>query len=148
MPRPLDEIDLRILEELRINSRISHAKLGEIVRLSRNATRQRIERLERDGYIRGYTIKEGVTGGPSRVRATLLVYRENRMRDNDVIATLNRIPEVIHCDVVTGELDLIVFVEAETQDRVREIWQRLASLPGVRDITTAMALRTVIDRHP
>jgi DNA-binding Lrp family transcriptional regulator len=147
MRHALDEIDARILEELRINARISHAKLGEIVRLSRNATRQRIERLERDGHICGYTIRESVTGGSNGVRATMLVYRENRMRDNDVIAALERIPEVTQCDVVAGELDLIVYLEAETQERIREVWRKLASLPGVRDITTAMALRTVIDRR-
>lgn len=51
--RDLDPIDQRILAELRTNARISHAQLGEIVRLSRTAVRQRIERLERDGRIRG-----------------------------------------------------------------------------------------------
>lgn len=87
MPRaPHDDIDARIMAELRQNARISLARLGERVLLSRNAVRQRIERLERDGYIQGYTIKETTGGDGPRVSAVLLVYREDRMRGSDVIA--------------------------------------------------------------
>ena len=55
MKRILDPLDERILAELTANARIAHAELGLKVNLSRNAVRQRIERLERDGAIQGYT---------------------------------------------------------------------------------------------
>lgn len=144
--RNLDPIDTRILAELRANARISHARLGELVQLSRNAVRQRIERLERDGFIRGYTILEGLSDPAVRVSATLLVYRVDRMRGADVIVALRTIPEVVQCDVVAGELDLVVRVEASSPVRIQQIWKQVADLPGVRDITTAMSLSTVIDR--
>ena len=147
-PRTLDEIDLRILEELRVNARTSHAQLGEVVRLSRNAVRQRIERLERDGRILGYTIVETVPDRAARVSATLLIDRVDRMRGADVITVLRTIPEIVRCDVVAGELDLIARIEAPDPGRIQEIWRQVAQLPGVRDITTAMALSTVIDRDP
>ncbi len=143
--RQLDMIDERILIELRANARVSHAQLGEIVRLSRNAVRQRIERLERDGHILGYTIQEKELGAPN-VSATMLVYRQDRMRGADVLAALQQIPEVVQCDVVAGELDLVVRVEAASPERIQEVWTKVADLPGVRDITTAMSLRTVIAR--
>ncbi|RXZ70290.1 Lrp/AsnC family transcriptional regulator [Agromyces albus] len=143
--RQLDAIDERILVELRTNGRVSHAQLGEIVRLSRNAVRQRIERLERDGRILGYTIREKELGSPT-LSATMLVYRQDRMRGADVLAALQQIPEVVECDVVAGELDLVVRVEAFSPERIQEVWTAVAVLPGVRDITTAMSLRTVIAR--
>ena len=43
----LDQIDQRILAELTKNARMSHAELATKVLLSRNAVRQRIERMER-----------------------------------------------------------------------------------------------------
>lgn len=144
---PLDPIDSRILAELRENSRISHAQLGEKVLLSRNAVRQRIERLERDGYILGYTIKERRLDGEKPVSAILLVYRHDRMRGSDVIAGLRALPEVVTCDVVSGELDLVVRVEAPNADRIREVWRLVSEMPGVKDITTAVSLTTVIDRR-
>ena len=144
---PPDAIDTTILAELRANARSSHAQLGEKVLLSRNAVRARIERLERDGYIRGYTIKEAVLEGERPVSAILLVYRAYRMRGGDVLAGLRALPEVVTCDVVSGELDLVVRVEARDADRIREIWQLVSELPGVRDMTTAFSLSTVIDRR-
>ncbi|MCX8453675.1 Lrp/AsnC family transcriptional regulator [Paenarthrobacter ureafaciens] len=143
---PTDNIDGQILAELRQNARISLARLGERVLLSRNAVRQRIERLERDGFIRGYTIREAVDGDRPRVSAVMLVYRQDRMRGSEVIAGLRAIPEVVICDVVSGELDLVVRVEATDAGRIQQIWEQVSAFPGVRDITTALSLSTVIDR--
>ncbi|TNM61972.1 Lrp/AsnC family transcriptional regulator [Streptomyces sp. NP160] len=145
----MDDIDLRLLTELRANARASHARLEELVRLSRNAVRQRIDRLERTGHISGYTITEGSgTAGAaaSAVSATLLIDRVDRMRGAEVLAVLRSIPEVVRCEVVAGELDLLVRVEAAHPSRVQEIWTQLAALAGVRDITTAMTLSRVIDK--
>lgn len=146
--REPDDIDRKILAELRVNARINHSQLGAIVRLSRNAVRLRTERLERDGWIRGYTIMEPAPEPSPRVSATMLVYRSDRMRGTDVIMTLRSIPEVVQCDVVAGELDLIVRVEAADPERIREVWRQMAELPGVRDITTALSLQTPIEKRP
>ncbi|MFC8038064.1 Lrp/AsnC family transcriptional regulator [Paenarthrobacter sp. NPDC057355] len=145
---PRDGIDEQILAELRRNARISLAQLGGKVLLSRNAVRQRIERMERDGYITGYTITETASDGAATVNAVLLIQRHDRMRGSDVIAGLRAIPEIATCDVVSGELDLIVRVEAPDAGRIREIWREVSEFPGVRDITTALSLSTVIDRQP
>ncbi|WP_231443638.1 Lrp/AsnC family transcriptional regulator [Brevibacterium zhoupengii] len=144
--RQLDAIDLRILSALRRNARLSHSSLGDEVNLSRNAVRQRIERLERDGHISGYTIVEKVEESSTSVMALLLIDRNDRMRGGEVVEILRSIPEIVRCDVVAGELDLVAHVEAAETARVSEIWQLLAKHPGVRDITTAMSLTTVIDR--
>lgn len=140
----LDSIDQAILRELRADARMSHAEIGTRVRLSRNAVRQRIARLERDGFIGGYTIVERRAGADAQ--ATLLISRVDRLRGGEVLAALQQISEVVRCDIVSGDLDLVVQVEAETSQRIREIWESLAQLDGVRDITTALSLRTPIDR--
>ena len=143
----LDRSDERILAELTRNARIPHAELAEKVNLSRNAVRQRIERLERDGLIQGYTIVAGEgTPRTSAIAAMMFVYRHDRMRGGDVIQALKRVPEVVSCDVMSGEFDLVVRVEASATDRIREIWQDVAALPGVRDTLTAFALSSMIKR--
>jgi Lrp/AsnC family leucine-responsive transcriptional regulator len=149
MNRPLDSLDEQILRELRSNARIPLATLGERVLLSRNAVRQRIERLERDGFIQGYTIVEQARDRGSVISANLMVYRVDRMRGADVIAALRLIPEVVLCDVLSGDVDLLVRVEAGSVERVQAIWQQVAQHPGVKDITTALTLSTEIRRlHP
>ncbi|ACI58275.1 transcriptional regulator, AsnC family (plasmid) [Rhizobium leguminosarum bv. trifolii WSM2304] len=143
--KSLDRIDEQLLAELKANSRISHADLSSKINLSRNAVRVRIERLERDGYIKGYTI---ITGdgevNQNLTTALMFVYRQDRMRGGDVLAALRKIPEVVACDVMTGDFDLLVRVEAEKADRIRQIWQQIAEMAGVRDTLTAFALSSVI----
>jgi len=141
----LDRTDAQILAELKANGRISHAELSTKVNLSRNAVRVRIEHLEREGFIRGYTIIPGDGGdGRQLTTALIFVYRHDRMKGGDVIQALRRIPEVVACDVMTGDFDLLVRVESGEADRIRQIWQEIAGLPGVRDTLTAFALSSVI----
>lgn len=143
----LDRTDEQILSELKANARISHAELSAKVNLSRNAVRVRIERLEREGFIKGYTIVSGEGGSKQHVTTALMfVYRHDRMRGGDVIQALRKIPEVIACDIMTGDFDLLVRVESPEADRIRQIWQQIAELPGVRDTLTAFALSSVIRR--
>ena len=142
----LDQIDQRILAELTKNARMSHAELATKVLLSRNAVRQRIERMERQGYIQGYTIVAGPPGGQGLVSAFLMVYRKDRVRGSDVITVLRSIPEVVLCDVVSGDFDLLVRVEARSLERVQEIWEQIAAIPGVTDTVTAMTLSSFIRR--
>jgi Lrp/AsnC family leucine-responsive transcriptional regulator len=141
----LDRTDEQILIELKANARISHADLSAKVNLSRNAVRVRIERLEREGFIKGYTILTGDGGNsPNVTTALIFVYRHDRMRGGEVIQALRKIPEVVACDVMTGDFDLLVRVESHEADRIRQIWQLIAEMPGVRDTLTAFALSSII----
>ncbi|WP_426300862.1 Lrp/AsnC family transcriptional regulator [Arthrobacter sp. R-11] len=141
----LDQIDQRILEELTRNARISHAELAAKVLLSRNAVRQRIDRMERHGQIQGYTVVSG-SPGQAPVTAYLMIYRKDRVRGSDVVAALQAIPEVVLCDVVSGDFDLIVRLESRSLERIQEIWERIAALPGVKDTVTAMSLSSYVSR--
>ncbi|MEV4734635.1 Lrp/AsnC family transcriptional regulator [Saccharopolyspora sp. NPDC049426] len=143
----MDAIDEKILSELSRNARTSHAELGHRVLLSRNAVRQRIDRLERKGYIRGYTIvrdEDSDTG--DFVSALVLVYRQDRMRGGEVLAALRRIPEVVICEVLSGDFDLMVRLEAQSLERIRGIWEDIAQMPGVSNTVTGFGLSRVINR--
>lgn len=142
----LDAIDEKIIAELTRNARLSHAELGQRVLLSRNAVRQRIERLERQGHIRGYTLVRGGPDDEELVSALVLVYRKDRLRGGEVLAALKRIPEVVICDVLSGEFDLMVRIEARSLERVQGIWEQIAQMPGVRDTVTALTLSRVVSR--
>lgn len=142
----LDDIDQQLLAALTADARMPMVTLAGQVHLSRNAVRQRIERMERDGVIAGYTVVRGTASRP-RVTAMVMVYRVDRMRDDRVIAALRGIPEVTGCDVLSGAYDLFVTVEADSMDRVGQIWEQIAALPGVADTVTAVSLSRAIDRR-
>ncbi|MGN6221422.1 MAG: Lrp/AsnC family transcriptional regulator [Microbacterium sp.] len=142
----LDDIDQQLLAALTADARMPMVSLAGKVHLSRNAVRQRIERMERDGVIAGYTVVRGTASRP-RVTAMVMVYRVDRMRDDRVIGALRGIPEVTRCDVLSGAYDLFVTVEADSMDRVGQIWEQIAALPGVADTVTAVSLSRAIDRR-
>ncbi|WP_442574815.1 Lrp/AsnC family transcriptional regulator [Microbacterium sp. F51-2R] len=141
----LDEIDHRILAELTADARVPLVTLATRVHLSRNAVKQRMERMERDGVIDGYTLRRG-SGSARRMTAVVLVYRADRMRGGGVITELARIPEVVRCDILSGQFDLLVTVVADSMDRIGEIWEQIAALPGVADTVTSVSLSRPIDR--
>jgi DNA-binding Lrp family transcriptional regulator len=142
----MDSVDEKIIAELTRNARISHSELAGRVLLSRNAVRQRIERLERQGHIAGYTIVRTGESTGDVVSALVLVYRQDRMRGGDVLAALKRIPEVVICEVLSGDFDIMVRLEAATLQRLRDIWEDIAAMPGVRDTVTALTLSSVVNR--
>ena len=143
----MDAIDQKIVAELTRNARVPYAELASKVLLSRNAVRQRIERLERQGHIAGYTIVRAGAETGDVVSALVLVYRKDRMRGGDVLAAITRIPEVVICEILSGDFDIMVRLEAASLERIRAIWEEIARMPGVRDTVTALTLSSVVNRR-
>lgn len=141
----LDDIDREILAVLTADARVPLVAIAARVHLSRNAVKQRMERMERDGVIAGYTVVPGAAAARG-VTAIVMVYRSDRMRDDRVIATLRGIPEVVRCDVLSGEYDLFVTLHAATMGRIGQIWEQVAAIPGVANTVTAVSLTRAIDR--
>ncbi|WP_027906823.1 Lrp/AsnC family transcriptional regulator [Pseudomonas taiwanensis] len=145
MKRSLDPQDERILAELTANAKMAHAELGTKVNLSRNAVRQRIERMERDGVIQGYTVRVGEGLKPSApISAIIFVYRHDRMRGDDVVRGMKGIPEVTMCEVMSGEFDLMVRIEAAHPERIHTVWKLIAAMPGVENTMTTFVLNKLI----
>ncbi len=141
----LDDIDRRILAELTADARIPLVALAARVHLSRNAVKQRMDRMERDGVIEGYSLVRG-SGRGRPITAFVMVYRTDRMRGAHVVTELTRIPEVTLCDVLSGEFDLLVTIEADSMERVGQIWEQIAAMNGVSNTVTSLSLARVIDR--
>jgi Lrp/AsnC family transcriptional regulator, leucine-responsive regulatory protein len=139
--RTLDRIDEKILLRLTENARLSHNEIASSVSLSRNAVRLRIERLERDGFIRGYTLMStAAMSGEEVIRALIFVYRRDRMRSAEVIKHVRSIQDVVVCDVMSGELDLVLHIEASSASRIHQIWTEISALPEVLNTVTSFVL--------
>jgi Lrp/AsnC family transcriptional regulator, leucine-responsive regulatory protein len=141
LKRTLDRIDEKILIRLTENARLSHNEIANSVNLSRNAVRTRIERLERDGFISGYTLKpSAVACGEEIIRALVFVYRKDRMRDVEVLKHVRSVREVVSCDVMSGEMDLVLHIEASSASRIHQIWSEISAFPEVSNTVTSFVL--------
>lgn len=142
----LDATDKRILMALQKSGRMSNADLSEKANLSPSACHRRVQRLEAEGYIRDYValLDARKMGVPS----TIFVEITLRAQADDVLdafeKSVARIPDVLECHLMAGSADYLLKVVAEdTEDFARIHRQYLARLPGVAQMQSSFALRTV-----
>lgn len=143
--RDLDAKDREILEIVSKEARIALKTLAGRIGLSRSATSERLTGLERSGVIRGYRADIGEIDA-NVIRAILLVSLR-RTPAHDLLDVLARNLQVKRVSSVTGQLDLIVELEARSIDDLNRVRDLVASNETVDDITTAVVLRRDIDRE-
>ena len=142
----LDTTDTKILAALQVRGRMSNAELSEKVNLSPSACHRRVQRLEADGYIRDYVAL--LDARKLGVATTVFVEITLQGQADEVLEAfekgVSRIPNVLECHLMAGTADYILKVVAEnTEDFARIHRQHLSRLPGVAQMQSSFALRTV-----
>ena len=142
----IDATDARILTVLQRRGRITNAELAEEIRLSASACHRRVQRLETEGIIRDYV----ALPDPKKLGRPTVVFVEITLsgQADEVLDAFERevarIPDVLECHLMAGTADYILKVVAEdTEDFARIHRQYLARLPGVAQMQSSFALRTV-----
>ncbi len=143
----LDTTDQRLLGILQRRGRITNAELSDEANLSASACHRRVQRLERLGIIRGYValLDSRKMGRPTTVYVEITLSGQT----DDVLDAFEkavaRIPDVLECHLMAGTADyLLKIVAADTDDFARIHRQFLARLPGVAQMHSSFALRTVV----
>ncbi len=142
----LDRTDRRILQHLQEDGRQSNLKLAEAVSLSPTAVLARVQRLTREGYIRGYEARLD----PALLGAGMLVFVEvllDRTTPNVFEAFRAAVqvhPEILECHMVAGGFDYLVKTRVADMEAYRHfagtvLWQ----LPGVRETRTYAVMEEV-----
>jgi len=142
----LDTIDRKLLAALQKQGRMSNAELSEQVNLSPSACHRRVQRLETDGYIRNYValLDARKLGVPSTVFVEITLQGQADEVLDAFEKSVARIPAVLECHLMAGSADYLLKVVAEdTEDFARIHRQYLARLPGVGQMQSSFALRTV-----
>lgn len=142
----LDATDRRILTALQKRGRMSNAELSEVVHLSASACHRRVARLEAEGFIRDYValVDARKIGVPTTVFVEITLQGQADEVLDAFEKAVARIPDVLECHLMAGSADYILKVVAEdTEDFARIHRQHLARLPGVAQMQSSFALRTV-----
>ena len=116
----LDEINIRLLEELRADPRVTMAELGRRIGMSSPAVTERVRRMEESGIIGGYSI----TINPAPLGLPIALYIRIRPHAGNLaqIADLARsIPEVVECHRITGEDCFLMKVHIPAMDQLDRI---------------------------
>ena len=142
----LDRTDLALLAVLQDQGRIPNAELAERVKLSPSACLRRVQRLERDGVIAGYSARVD----PARVGLGLQAFVRVQLarHDADTVATFSakvqEWDEVIACHALTGDMDYLLQVAVEDLEHFsRLLLDRLLNDTSVADVNSSFVLRAV-----
>lgn len=142
----LDSTDRRILAALQKRGRMSNSDLADAVNMSASACHRRVQMLEKSGVIRDYV----ALLDPRKLDRQTTVFVEITLsgQTDDVLAGFERavalIPDVLECHLMAGTADYLLKVVAkDTEDFARIHRKHLATLPGVAQMQSSFALRTV-----
>ena len=141
----MDDSDKRLLAALRENARLPVAELGRRLGLSRTTVQSRIERLERQGVIVGYSARLSPEHERGAVRAHVMItVRPKEARA--VEAALRVISEVSVLQSVSGPFDMVAQVVADSTARMDDVVDAIGALDGVERTTSSIVLSTKFDR--
>src|SRR5436305_14486076 len=142
----MDETDRTIVALLRENSRRSYQDIGQRVHLSAPAVKRRVDRLEQEGVIRGYTtvIDPHVFGW--HAEAFVDLYCEGRMPGEAIKRAVAREPGVVAAHTVAGEASAHLHLMAQDTKDLESALERIRATDGVTRTVTEVVLSTLFQR--
>jgi DNA-binding Lrp family transcriptional regulator len=141
----MDDIDRRLIEALRADARAPAARLARGLGLSRTTVQSRLERLERQGVITGYTLRLSETHERGQIHAYVLMTVSHK-HSAQVFGAIRRLAAVRRLQSVSGPFDLIAEVVTPTVAEMDQMIDALGALDGVERTTSTIVLSTKIDR--
>ena len=142
---PKDDTDARLIDLLRANARMPIAVLARRLGVARSTVQGRLERLERSGLIRGYTVQLAPAVGARQVQAHAMIAVEPQQQAL-VERTLRAMPAVTTLLTVSGSYDLIAMLAAESTEALDAALDELRECPGVKSTTTSVVLSKRFER--
>jgi len=137
----LDELDFAILAELESNARITVSELARCLGHPNSTIRDRIQRLEEDEVIRGYTAIIDPQKLGLGIKAVIKVTRSHNVSLEDALYAPARLLEVTNVQTLTGDTDELITVYARDVDDLKDIiYNKVGSLPGLTGLSTGIVL--------
>jgi DNA-binding Lrp family transcriptional regulator len=142
----MDETDRRIVALLRENARRSFQDIGQHVHLSAPAVKRRIDRLERDGVILGYTAAVDASAFGWQAEAFVDLYCEGRMPAESIKRAVEGEAGVVSAHTVAGEASALLHVMARDTQDLELCLERIRATDGISRTVTEVVLSTLFER--
>ena len=146
MPDKLDVYERKILRVLQDDASLPTAAVAEAVGLSASPCWRRIDRLEREGFIkrRVAIIERKKVGLNAQIFAQVKLNAHGRANLDEFAAAIRIFPEVLECHVLMGSVDFMLrIVAADIEAYESFFFEKLSRLPGVQEINSTVALSEI-----
>ena len=150
MSERLDEKDLEILAELQRNGRQTNKELSATVHLSTTPTFERVKRLEREGYIRGYTAL--LDAEKLQVGFVAFCYLKMKQHTYDnamqIIEAVQRIPEIVECYNISGDYYFLLKIYTRDMKAYQKFLLRiLGEIDCIGSLNSSFVLSEIKNNH-
>ena len=144
----LDSIDLKILQVISHDARVTVTQLSEQVGLSKTPCHSRLKRLEREGYILGYR----ALLDPVKLGLDHIAFVEVKLADTratalgEFNAAVRKLAQIEQCHMIAGGFDYLLKVRTRNISEYRILLgEVLSQLPRVTQTSTYVAMEAVKD---
>lgn len=146
----LDAIDVKILNVLQGDGRLSNVELAERVHLSPSPCLRRVRLLEEAGIITAYRtqLNPASLGLGMTVFVDLKLIHHNDAASDEFESAIERLSAVINCYLVSGSADYRLEVMVKDLQGYEVVLRQLQSLPHVKDIQSNFVIRMVKANSP
>lgn len=141
----LDKTDLKILQVLQDNGRLTNVELAERVALSPSPCLRRLKQLEESGIIRCYA----ALLNPCQIALGLQAFirvrvNKNKKSRDEFNRAVQRWPQVLNCFALTGESDYILQAFFSDMNAFSHfVLETLLATPGVEDAKSSFVLKEI-----
>lgn len=134
----MDELDKRLISELRVNGRASVPELAQLLGVARATAQKRLDRLIANGDIKGFTVRLRDDVGKDFIRAFIMIEVEGSPKAT--ISAVKRLPGIKALSNTNGIWDMIAEIEVSTMLQLNELISTVRAISGVAKSETYIML--------
>jgi DNA-binding Lrp family transcriptional regulator len=135
----IDDLDARLIAALREQPRVGLLEISRRLGVARGTVQSRLAKLEARGVVTGYGPEVDPAAMGYGISAFMLV-ELTQGRLDEAVEALERLPELIEADAVSGPQDLICRVVARDTEHLQELVNELLATPAIRRCTSYIVL--------
>lgn len=139
----MDIIDVKILEVLQLNSRVSISELSKKVNLSLSAVSERLKKLESSNVIEKYTVILNSHSLDKELSVIMNISLENPHHTSEFLNFIRTEDEILECHYVTGEYDYVLKITTRNTVTLESMMNRIKSMSGIKRTQTNVILSSV-----
>jgi Lrp/AsnC family transcriptional regulator, leucine-responsive regulatory protein len=143
----LDEVNLRILQLLQHNARMTVAEMAQRLGRSESTIRERIQALEGDGFLQGYQAR--VDWGRVGLPAVAVIRGSCELsKVSEVARQLSAMPHVTQALLLTGPRPIMAILAVRDVQHLHSLLVEHISVGPLTNVEAELALETIIDSRP
>ncbi|MBR2098329.1 MAG: Lrp/AsnC family transcriptional regulator [Firmicutes bacterium] len=143
----LDTIDVRILEVLQENARVSISELSKQVNLSLSAVSERLKKLENSNIIEQYTTVLNPAAMEKELSAIMMISMEDPSDTDEFRRLVQELDEILECHYITGTYDYVLKITTKNMATLELLMNKIKSIKSIKHTETNVIFSTIKNKH-